>query len=149
MSENHLTAPTRFIKVDGDSFAYRRWGNPTAGSVPLFFLQHFRGGMDNWDPHLTDGLAAGREVILFNGRGIASSLGTPRNRIEDMADDIAAVIRSLGACPRISRSTTFCCFSGYKRELPILTYMNKCTYKEEKPLLQAFSSISDRLFRQR
>ena len=96
MSENHLTAPTRFIKVDGDSFAYRRWGNPTAGSVPLFFLQHFRGGMDNWDPHLTDGLAAGREVILFNGRGIASSSGTPRNRIEDMADDIAAVIRSLG-----------------------------------------------------
>ena len=96
MSENHLTAPTRFIKVDGDSFAYRRWGSPTAGSVPLFFLQHFRGGMDNWDPHLTDGLAAGREVILFNGRGIASSSGTPRNRIEDMADDIAVVIRALG-----------------------------------------------------
>jgi len=96
MSENHLTAPTRFIKVDGDNFAYRRWGSPTAGSVPLFFIQHFRGGMDHWDPHLTDGLAAGREVILYNGRGIASSSGTPRNRIEDMVDDIAAVIRALG-----------------------------------------------------
>ena len=48
------------------------------------------------DPLLTDGLAEGREVILFNGRGIASSSGTPRNRIEDMADDIAAVIRALG-----------------------------------------------------
>ena len=77
MSEHHLTAPTRFITVDGDSFAYRRWGNPAAGSLPLFFVQHFRGGMDHWDPHLTDGLAAGREVILFNGRGIASSSGTP------------------------------------------------------------------------
>ena len=96
MSENHLTAPTRLINVGGDNFAYRRWGNPAAGSLPLFFIQHFRGGMDHWDPHLTDGLAAGREVILYNGRGIASSSGTPRNRIEDMADDIAAVIRALG-----------------------------------------------------
>ncbi|MFC9080837.1 alpha/beta fold hydrolase [Streptomyces sp. NPDC057062] len=52
--------------------------------------------MDNWDPWLTDGLAASREVILFNGRGVASSTGTPRNRIEDMADDIASVVGALG-----------------------------------------------------
>jgi pimeloyl-ACP methyl ester carboxylesterase len=94
MSDTHLTAPTRFIEVDGDRFAYRRWGKPSG--VPLFFVQHFRGGLDHWDPLLTDGLAKGREVILFNGRGIASSSGTPRNRIEDMADDIALVIRALG-----------------------------------------------------
>ena len=74
MSENHLTAPTRSITVDGDSFAYRRWGIPAAGSLPLFFIQHLRGGMDHWDPYVTDGLAAGREVILYNGRGIATSL---------------------------------------------------------------------------
>lgn len=94
MSDTHLTAPTRFIEVDGDRFAYRRWGKPSG--VPLFFVQHFRGGLDHWDPLLTDGLAEGREVILFNGRGVASSTGTPRNRIEDMADDIARVIRALG-----------------------------------------------------
>ncbi|WP_406335775.1 alpha/beta fold hydrolase [Streptomyces sp. NBC_00203] len=94
MSDTHLTAPTRFIEVDGDRFAYRRWGKPSG--VPIFLVQHFRGGMDHWDPLLTDGLAEGREVILFDGRGIASSSGTPRNRIEDMADDIAAVIRALG-----------------------------------------------------
>jgi pimeloyl-ACP methyl ester carboxylesterase len=94
MTATHLTAPTRFIEVDGDRFAYRRWGKPSG--VPLFFVPHFRGGMDHWDPLLTDGLAEGREVILFNGRGIASSSGTPRNRIEDLADDIAAVIRALG-----------------------------------------------------
>jgi pimeloyl-ACP methyl ester carboxylesterase len=96
MSDTHLTAPTRFVEVDGDKFAYRRWGNTSSGQPPLFFVQHFRGGMDHWDPLLTDGLAAGREVILYNGRGIASSTGTPRNRIEDMADDIALVIRALG-----------------------------------------------------
>lgn len=94
MSDTHLTAPTRFVEVDGDRFAYRRWGKPSG--VPLFFVQHFRGGLDHWDPLLTDGLAEGREVILFNGRGVASSTGTPRNRIEDMAEDIAAVIRALG-----------------------------------------------------
>lgn len=94
MSDTHLTAPTQYVEVDGDRFAYRRWGK-TSG-VPVFLVQHLRGGMDNWDPLLTDGLAEGREVILFNGRGIASSSGTPRNRMEDMADDIAAVIRALG-----------------------------------------------------
>jgi pimeloyl-ACP methyl ester carboxylesterase len=92
----HQTAETQFIEVDGASFAYRRWGNTNTEQPPLFFLQHFRGGLDNWDPFITDGLAAGREVILFNGRGVASSTGQPRTRIEDMADDAAAVIRALG-----------------------------------------------------
>lgn len=45
---------------------------------------------------MTDGLAEGREVILYNGRGIASSGGQPRTRIEDMADDAAAFVRTLG-----------------------------------------------------
>jgi len=94
MTATHLTAPTRFIEIDGDRFAYRRWGKPSG--VPLFFVPHFRAGLDHWDPLLTDGLAEGREVILFNGRGIASSSGTPRNRIEGLADDIALVIRTLG-----------------------------------------------------
>ena len=96
MSDTHLTAPTRFIEVDGDRFAYRRWGNTQSGQPPLFFVPHFRAGLDHWDPLLTDSLAEGREVILFNGRGIASSTGAPRNRIEDMADDIALAIRALG-----------------------------------------------------
>lgn len=96
MSDTHLTAPTRFIEVDGDRFAYRRWGNTQSTQPPLFLVPHFRAGMDHWDPLLTDGLAVNREVILFNGRGIASSTGTPRNRIEDLAEDIALVIKALG-----------------------------------------------------
>ena len=96
MSHTHLTAVTRFVELEGDKFAYRRWGNTTSNQPPLFFFQHFRGGMDHWDPLMTDGLAAEREVILFNGRGVASSTGTPRTRIEHMAEDAAAVIRALG-----------------------------------------------------
>lgn len=96
MSDTHLTTPTRFLDVDGARFAYRRWGNADTGQPPLLMLQHFRGGMDHWDPLMTDGLATGREVILFNGRGVASSSGVPRTRIEDMADDAAAFVRALG-----------------------------------------------------
>ena len=58
MTDNHRTAPTRFVELDGAKFAYRRFGKPVTGQPPLFFLQHFRGGMDNWDPLMTDGLAA-------------------------------------------------------------------------------------------
>jgi pimeloyl-ACP methyl ester carboxylesterase len=96
MADTHLTAPTRIIEVEGDRFAYRRWGKAGSGRPPLFFLQHFRGGMDHWDPLMTDGLAAGREVILYDYRGCASSTGVPRTLIEDMADDAAKVIRALG-----------------------------------------------------
>lgn len=94
MTATHITAPTQYIEVDGDRFAYRRWG--VGPGAPVVLIQHFRGGMDHWDPLMTDGLAEGREVILINGRGIASSSGTPRNRIEDMADDLARVVRAMG-----------------------------------------------------
>ena len=96
MTDTHITTPTRFVEVGGSRLAYRRWGNSASSQPPLLLLQHFRGGMDHWDPLMTDGLAEGREVILYNGRGIASSAGTPRTRIEDMADDAAAFVRALG-----------------------------------------------------
>ena len=96
MTDTHITTPTRFVEVGGTRFAYRRWGNNASSQPPLLLLQHFRGGMDHWDPLMTDGLAEGREVILYNGRGVASSGGTPRTRIEDMADDAAAFVRALG-----------------------------------------------------
>jgi len=96
MSDTHLTAVTRFVEVDGAKLAYRRWGNGASRQPPLFFLQHFRGGMDHWDPLMTDGLAEGREVILYDYRGCASSSGIPADRIEAMADDVACTIQALG-----------------------------------------------------
>ncbi|RYF59369.1 MAG: alpha/beta hydrolase [Comamonadaceae bacterium] len=95
MSNTHASAPTQFAEFDGEKFAYRRWG-VASDAPPLFFVGHFRAGLDHWDSIITNGLAEDREVILFNGRGIASSSGSPRNRIEDMADDIAGVIGALG-----------------------------------------------------
>ena len=60
------------------------------------FCVHFRGAMDNWDPAVTDGLAANREVILFDYAGVAGSEGQVPQAFEDFGDDTASVIRALG-----------------------------------------------------
>jgi pimeloyl-ACP methyl ester carboxylesterase len=91
---NHETAPTQFVEADGIRFAYRRFGEPAG--TPLVFFQHFRGGIDHWDPLVTDGLAAAREVILFDNAGVSGSSGETPSTIEEMADHGAAFIRALG-----------------------------------------------------
>jgi pimeloyl-ACP methyl ester carboxylesterase len=83
MSDTHSTAPTKFVEAGGVRYAYRRFG--VGPALPLVCLQHFRGGLDNWDPRVTDGLAEGRSVILFNNAGVASSGGHPADTIEGMA----------------------------------------------------------------
>jgi pimeloyl-ACP methyl ester carboxylesterase len=94
MSDTHNTAPTRSIDASGIKYAYRRFG-PSSGT-PILFLQHFRGGLDNWDPLVTDGLAKDRPVILFNNAGVASSGGEPANTVSGMAEHILIFINALG-----------------------------------------------------
>ncbi len=53
MTDTHRTAPTRFVELDCAKFAYRRFGKPFTGQPPQFFLQHYRGGTDNWDAFLS------------------------------------------------------------------------------------------------
>jgi pimeloyl-ACP methyl ester carboxylesterase len=90
----HQTAPTRFVEANGIRFAYRRFGK--SGGVPLVFNMHFTGTMDHWDPLVTDGLAATREVILFNNAGISSTSGEVPASVEEMAVNAAVFIRALG-----------------------------------------------------
>src|ERR1700737_2197872 len=59
-TESKVTAPTQFLEVNNETYAYRRFGN--GSGVPLLFLQHFTGTLDNWDPAVTDPLATGQEV---------------------------------------------------------------------------------------
>ena len=73
MTHTHVTAPIQFAEANGIRFAYRRFGKHTG--VPLLFMQHFRGGMDHWDPVVTDGFARNRPMILFDNAGVASSSG--------------------------------------------------------------------------
>jgi pimeloyl-ACP methyl ester carboxylesterase len=88
------TASTRFVDVRGTRFAYRRFGNSTG--TPVVFAQHLMGNLDNFDPAISDALAVGREVILFDNAGVASSTGTAPDSIAGMAADAAAFIDGLG-----------------------------------------------------
>ena len=94
IAHTHQTAPTQFVDAAGVRFAYRRFGK--SSGVPLVFNMHFTGTMDHWDPLVTDGLAATREVILFNNAGISSSSGEVPATAEEMAAKAAAFIRALG-----------------------------------------------------
>jgi pimeloyl-ACP methyl ester carboxylesterase len=89
----HTTAPTQYLDAAGIRFAYRRWGQETG--VPLLFLQHFRGGMDHWDPAVTDRFAATRPVVLFDNAGVAGSSGETPDTVEAMADHAADFIGAL------------------------------------------------------
>jgi pimeloyl-ACP methyl ester carboxylesterase len=92
--DTHVIAPTRFVEAGGIRYAHRRFGAGTG--TPLVFLQHFRGGLDNWDPLVTDGLAQERPVVLFNNAGVASSSGETPNTIDAMGDHVAAFVNVLG-----------------------------------------------------
>lgn len=93
-SATHATAPNQFIETGGARFAYRRFGSATG--TPLLFLQHFTGTMDGWDPLVTDGLAQGRPVILFDNRGVGLSSGKAPDTVEAMAQDTIAFLDALG-----------------------------------------------------
>lgn len=90
----HNTAETKFVEAAGSEFAYRRFGRP--GDLPLVMLQHFRGNLDNWDPALTDALAAEREIILVDNPGVGSSTGEPSGSIAQTAREIIAFADALG-----------------------------------------------------
>jgi pimeloyl-ACP methyl ester carboxylesterase len=91
MTDN--TAETKFVEAAGTEFAYRRFGRP--GDLPLVMLQHFRGNLDNWDPALTDALAAQREIILVDYPGVGSSTGEPSGSIAQTARQIIACADAL------------------------------------------------------
>jgi pimeloyl-ACP methyl ester carboxylesterase len=90
---NHTTAQTRHVEAAGVEFAYRRFGR--SAGLPLVMLQHFRGNLDNWDPALTDSLAAHREVILVDYPGVGSSTGAASSTIAGTARHVIAFATAL------------------------------------------------------
>jgi pimeloyl-ACP methyl ester carboxylesterase len=91
---NSVSAPTRFINVGGETYAYRRFGS--GAGLPLLLLQHFTGTLDNWDPALTDALASDREVILFESAGLGRSTGKVPDAIAGMAKHALSFLDGLG-----------------------------------------------------
>lgn len=90
----HETAPTQYINVQGVPFAYRTFGRPDG--IPLIFLQHFTGTMDNWDPLITNGLAETHRIVLFDNAGVSNSGGQTPTTVAQMTRDAYAFIQALG-----------------------------------------------------
>jgi len=92
---SNTTAPTRLLRVENATYAYRRFGG--GAGLPLLCLQHFMGTLDNWDPAVTDPLASGREVILFDNAGIGKSTGEVPTTVAGMAAHALAFLDGLGS----------------------------------------------------
>lgn len=90
----YIEAPNRLIDVDGTVFAYRDLG--PRGGVPLILLNHWGAVLDNFDPHIVDGLARRHRVIATDYRGIGASGGTAPVTIDAMTQDAIALIHALG-----------------------------------------------------
>src|SRR6059036_4151881 len=91
---SNTTAPTQLLQVNGHSYAYRRFGN--GSRLPLLCLQRFTGTLDNWDPAVTDPLASGREIILFDNAGVGRSAGDVQETIAGMTEHSLAILDGLG-----------------------------------------------------
>jgi pimeloyl-ACP methyl ester carboxylesterase len=91
---SNITAPTRFLQAGEQTYAYRRFG--VRSGTPLLLLQHFTGTLDNWDPAVTDPLAAGRDLVLFENAGVGRSAGTVPETIGGMAKHALLFLERLG-----------------------------------------------------
>jgi len=89
----HETAPTQFAEAKGARIAYRRFGKPDA--PPLLLLNYFAANMDDWDPAITNGFAASREVIIFDYPGVGRSTGTTPSTVAAMTQDVLGFCRAL------------------------------------------------------
>ena len=90
---SNTTAPTQFLQAGDETYAYRRFGS--GSGLPLLLLQHFTGTLDNWDPAVTDALASGREVILFESAGLGRSTGKVPDTVAGMAKHALAFLDGL------------------------------------------------------
>ncbi|TCQ99111.1 alpha/beta hydrolase [Neorhizobium sp. JUb45] len=88
-----VNAPTRTIRVGGTDFAYRDLG--TGDVPPLVMLNHWGANLDNFDPCIVDGLAAGRRVIALDYRGVGRSGGEAPLTVSETASDVTDVVRAL------------------------------------------------------
>src|ERR1700692_3053641 len=91
---SNTTAPTQYVTVGDNTYAYRQYGS--GPGIPLLFLQHFTGTLDNWDPAVTDPLALGRSVILFESAGIGLSSGKVPVTVAGMANHTMKFLDALG-----------------------------------------------------
>jgi pimeloyl-ACP methyl ester carboxylesterase len=89
----HETAPTRFVEIGDIRIAYRRFGK--RGALPLLLLNYFAANLDDWDSRITNGLAALRDVIIFDYPGVGSSSGQNPSNVVAMTKDFVRLCQAL------------------------------------------------------
>ena len=89
----HETAPTQFVESGGIRFAYRRFGR--RGGTPLLLLNYFAANLDKWDPKVTNGFAAERDVILSDYPGIGGSSGETSSTVAALTKACVEFCRAL------------------------------------------------------
>ena len=91
---SYATVPTQFVEANGIKFAYRAYGK--TGDIPVIYFNHLTANLDNCDPRIMDAIAAQRQIISFDYRGVGSTTGRQGESIADMAKDGIAFIHALG-----------------------------------------------------
>ena len=86
-NDTHETARTQFVQVGDVRFAYRGFGRP--GGLPLLFLNYWAANMEDWDPKVTNGFAAERDVILVDNAGVGGSTGETPSTVAAMTKDVS------------------------------------------------------------
>jgi pimeloyl-ACP methyl ester carboxylesterase len=90
----YATVPTQFVEANGIKFAYRSYGK--TGDIPVIYFNHLTANLDNCDPRIMDAIAAHRQIISFDYRGVGATTGKQGESIADMAKDGMALIHALG-----------------------------------------------------
>ncbi|WP_281638136.1 alpha/beta fold hydrolase [Flavobacterium marginilacus] len=90
----YATVPTQFVEANGIKFAYRSYGK--TGDIPVVYFNHLTANLDNCDPRIMDAIAAERQIISFDYRGVGATTGKQGKSIADMAKDAIAFIHALG-----------------------------------------------------
>ena len=92
-------APVQHVKVGDLEMGYRTIGpfGAAADSTPLLMIMGSSGTMDMWSPEFVNDLAQGREVVVFDNRGMGET-NDPGGayQLPQLADDTAGLIKALG-----------------------------------------------------
>ena len=88
------TVPTQFVEAKGIKFAYRSYGKE--GDIPVIYFNHLTANLANCDPRIMDAIAAHRQIISFDYRGVGATTGEQGTSLPDMAQDAIAFIHALG-----------------------------------------------------
>jgi pimeloyl-ACP methyl ester carboxylesterase len=90
----YASVTNQFIDANGITFAYRSYGKP--GDIPVIYFNHLTANLDNCDPRIMDAIAAERQIISFDYRGVGATTGQQGTSIQAMAVDAIAFIHALG-----------------------------------------------------